>query len=272
MAKKMYYSDAEAAGKLKVSMAELANLAKQGKLRVFMDGARQMYRAEEVDAMSAKSGTGEIVLSPADTSETISLSEADNTKPPSKEDTVITAEGISIFDSEDLEIETADPMAKTQIAPSIEDQTSLEGVGSGSGLLDLTRESDDTSLGAEVLDHIDMEGAVGSGIAGEISEPPVYVTPQQEVVVVESAAETMDASSGFFGGMAIGAALVSILLGIIVMASIQDTVPGFVAGMAGNIAMVLVGCVVVILIAAVGGLLMGKAVAARQAAMRTFGG
>ena len=31
---------------------------------------------------------------------------------------------------------------------------SLESVGSGSGLLDLTRESDDTSLGAELLDEI----------------------------------------------------------------------------------------------------------------------
>jgi PAS domain S-box-containing protein len=64
-------------------------------------------------------------------------------KTPGKEDTVITAEGISIFDDEDLEIEAADPMAKTQIAPSLDDQVAIEGVGSGSGLLDLTRESDE---------------------------------------------------------------------------------------------------------------------------------
>src|SRR5207248_2496317 len=50
--------------------------------------------------------------------------------------------------------ESADPSAQTNIASNVPDQVSLESVGSGSGLLDLTRESDDTSLGAELLDEI----------------------------------------------------------------------------------------------------------------------
>jgi hypothetical protein len=60
--------------------------------------------------------------------------------------------GISIFAAE--EAEAADPSAQTNIASNVPDQVSLESVGSGSGLLDLTRESDDTSLGAELLDEI----------------------------------------------------------------------------------------------------------------------
>ena len=52
--------------------------------------------------------------------------------------------GISIFAAE--EAEAADPSAQTNIASNVPDQVSLESVGSGSGLLDLTRESDDTSL------------------------------------------------------------------------------------------------------------------------------
>ena len=50
-------------------------------------------------------------------------------------------------------IEHVDPSAQTAITGGIREQINLEGVGSGSGLLDLTRESDDTSLGA-VLDEI----------------------------------------------------------------------------------------------------------------------
>ena len=58
--------------------------------------------------------------------------------------------GISVFDDDELEIES-DPMGETQITSSVGD---FDAVGSGSGLLDLTRESDDTSLGAELLDVI----------------------------------------------------------------------------------------------------------------------
>ena len=64
-------------------------------------------------------------------------------------------------------------MAKPQIAPALEEQIATEGVGSGSGLLDLTRESDDTSLGAEVLDNIadGMEGT-GGPVAVETAGSP----------------------------------------------------------------------------------------------------
>lgn len=71
----------------------------------------------------------------------------------SKEDTVVSSVGVSVFDEEELD-ESADPMAKTLLTDSAAGGTGLEGIGSGSGLLDLTRESDDTSLGAELLDEI----------------------------------------------------------------------------------------------------------------------
>ena len=71
-------------------------------------------------------------------------------KQKAKEDTRITSSGISVFDDDELEVD-ADPMGKTHVAPAVED---FDAVGSGSGLLDLTRESDDTSLGAELLDVI----------------------------------------------------------------------------------------------------------------------
>ena len=120
-------------------------------MQVFADGANKMYKVAEIDELAGRDTRSEsdIQLTPAESGTHVPIKLDDSsTKTPSggKGDTVITAEGISIFDDEDLEIEAADPMAKTQIAPSLEDQISLEGVGSGSGLLDLTRESDDTSL------------------------------------------------------------------------------------------------------------------------------
>jgi len=64
------------------------------------------------------------------------------------------ASGISVFDAD--EVEHADPMAQTIMADGIgrSDDMALDSVGSGSGLLELTREADDTSLGAELLDEI----------------------------------------------------------------------------------------------------------------------
>ncbi len=70
--------------------------------------------------------------------------------PAAKEDTKVTKVGISVFDDDELDVET-DPMGETQISTGVE---AFDAVGSGSGLLDLTQESDDTSLGAELLDVI----------------------------------------------------------------------------------------------------------------------
>lgn len=74
------------------------------------------------------------------------------------------ATGISVFDAG--EVDEADPMAATIVTDagiSDDDDLSLDSVGSGSGLLDLTRESDDTSLGAELLDEIYPTGGSAAG-------------------------------------------------------------------------------------------------------------
>jgi hypothetical protein len=71
-------------------------------------------------------------------------------------------QGINVF-GDDTNV-GVDPMAQTAMpgAGSIGD-LNLEGIGSGSGLLDLTRESDETSLGAELLDEIGPGGGAKGG-------------------------------------------------------------------------------------------------------------
>ncbi len=101
-----------------------------------------------------------------------------------KDDTVVSSVGVSVFDEEDLD-ESADPLAKTLMTGTA-GGTGLEGIGSGSGLLDLTRESDDTSLGAELLDEIypgdesgtlEMGDATRAGLEGAAEPAPSQDTP-----------------------------------------------------------------------------------------------
>lgn len=271
MGKKMYYTQEETAEKLGIPVEELQSYVRDDRLRVFQDGPRKMFKVDDVDALAG--GEEEIELAPADsTADQVDLSKA-QPKPPGKEDTVITAAGISIFDDEELEIEAADPMAKTQIAPSLEEQIATEGVGSGSGLLDLTRESDDTSLGAEVLDHIDVEGGMGSDIGVESGPTPEIASAAPAAVVVEAAyVEQMDASSGMFGGILVGCAVVAVMMGMVVMAAVQGLTPSYLTFMKDHVGVVLAAIVGLIILTGIFGLMVGKSVAARQAAMRKMGG
>ena len=296
MGKKMYYSESEAAEILGISDEELAEYIRDDKVRVFPDGARKMFRTDEIDKLSGKdqdedqsdqevtepsaSDDTDIVgqdqgeaesPSPDDTADVVSLAEAESTSDEkSKEDTVITAEGISIFDEEDLDIEPADPMAKTQITQSLEDQISLEGVGSGSGLLDLTRESDDTSLG-EVLENIDIAPSDSLGTSIEQADVESYdpqpVAPVEEQVMV--VVEEMDASTGLFSGMIIGGAIVALLMGSVVLAAARGIVPSYLNWFKQNMAVSLLAAVVLVGAASVIGMLLGKAIASSQAAKDT---
>ncbi len=265
---KMYYTAEETIAKLGITPEDLEAYVRDQRLRVFKDGERDMYMVSEVDAMAPVTAANvpDIELAPAP--DGVDLSAAETLRPATKEDTVITAEGISIFDDEDLEIESADPMAKTQIAPSIEDQIALDGVGSGSGLLDLTRESDDTSLG-EVIDHIDLEEpAVGAPPAmpattayGEVAAP-MMMEPEP----------VMNASTGFFSGMLVAAALIGLLIGAVGLSIAMDKQPAFVATLDKRINLVFFGGLAAVIVFGLIGMLIGKAVAARQQAVEKMSG
>jgi len=308
MAEKMYYREQEAAEKLGVSAEKLSELVEQQKLRVFMDGSRRMYKGDEIEALAESGelgevsapepdsgGTAEIELAPAaDTGEQpaqqpqpeeaqpaeLQPGEAQPSgaqpgaeEPASKEDTVAAAEGASIFDEADLEAEEADPMARTSVSSGVEEQPSSEASGSGSGLLDLTRESDDTSLGAEVLENIDMEGALDTSLQGETSTSTAsYAPPEGEAeaapaptaeraVPAAAVAAPMDATSGMFGGLVVACSLLALVLGAIVAATLVDVVPTFLEVMKDNLLIVLGGCLGVVVLSAVVGLVIGKSIA-----------
>ncbi len=281
MAKKMYYNEDEAAEKLGGS-EELKRLTDEGKIQSYRDGDKNMYKADQIDSLSGggqeeEGQEEEIELAPAEEEGPrgeepgADLSQADEEKPTDKEDTVISAEGVSIFDADDLDIEPADPMAKTQVAPSMEDQVAIEGAGSGSGLLDLTRESDETSLGADVLEHIEEEGPeeqpyeeVGEEIAAPQPAGRPAAAPVEQVVY----AEELTASSGLFQALAGVCAVAAVLFVPVALAAMMSVLPGYLEWMAGNTIVILACLIALSGIAGFVGWFLAKSAVDRQSAMR----
>jgi hypothetical protein len=170
-----------------------------------------------------------------------------------KDDTVITNIGISVFDDDDLEI-AADPMAKTLMTGG-DEHLGLDGSGGGSGLLELTRESDDTSLGAELLEGIDMgdtaETAVSAtGPTTEEAAPaePAEVLPAAEetfapaAVAVPMVVGTVEAASPAFTGLLVAGTLVMGLLAAANIAMAVGVCPAYLLALSDQFWFFLPGC------------------------------
>lgn len=169
---KMFYTLEEASERLGLDTEAIKEMAANGKLQQFRDRDKLMFKREQIDSMASideSSGGSSLGIPMADPgpddTDAISLADSMAAGAPEPEDPR-EGTGISVFDAG--EVEPADPMAQTQVTqPQIDDEElALESVGSGSGLLDLTRESDDTSLGAELLDEIYPGGDTGAGATG----------------------------------------------------------------------------------------------------------
>ena len=221
---KMFYSAKEASDRLGKSEDDLKSLVRDGKLREFRDAGSVNYKVSDVDGLASKappkstkpvsasiggSQSGEIVLEPVEdssvalapsASDVVSLEgvDAEDTAigariaKKAKEGSAVASVGVNVFDDDDLD-EHVDPLAQTAVTDVA--GLGLEGIGSGSGILDLTRESDDTSLGAELLDEIytGEEGAAEGGAAemGEATRAGL-----DEALPAEGTADEADAVAG----------------------------------------------------------------------------
>jgi hypothetical protein len=171
----------------------------------------------------------------------------------------------------------ADPMAQTAISGGgMADQISLEGTGSGSGLLDLTRESDDTSLGAELLDEIapggskrgtkagSAAGRSGSAAAGDtaVGDSSIAASTASRRGATATAAvvvERADPMAPLLGGAALGAAVMVLFAGFALMSAILDTRPQLLDLVAKMSLLIMLGIGVgVAAVGAVFGLIAGK--------------
>ena len=335
---KMFYTLEEVMEKLGISKEQIDTLVENGSLREFRDGAKIMFKVDEVEYINPVelSGSGEIPLAPEDSSDIFeptptseelpantddlleeSLSNAgssiglapmdtgsqiglmpgdsadqiglDDSTEQVKEDTVITTHGTKFFDDstaaeqdDSVEPLTADDLMAEQLpqkqedeaplTPDFDDQISLDSSssGSGSGLLDLSREADDTSLGAELLEEIYPSADDGSeephfpsqlGIPSE-EEVTEEVAPEgpEAVAVLPKAVSIYDPTSGIFGAMLIVPFVILLYLTFAATSALIGVQPSMVSMLAGNIWYVMGGAAVAAGLIVGGGLfMMGKA-------------
>lgn len=135
--------------------------------------------------------------------------------------------GINVFGTEEMP-GVADPSAQTAITPGAQ-EINLESVGSGSGLLDLSRERDDTSLGA-VLEEIPAggtrlgESAIASGVDLEEPRGGIDRVPMTPVYV-----QARDPMAPAFGMLALGGAIVALVGLFALISGIVGTQPDILA-------------------------------------------
>jgi hypothetical protein len=299
---KAFYSMEEVCELLSKSADEVKALVRDGSLREFRDAGKIFFKAEDVNKLtggelSTSEDSGEITLEPAPEPEPepelptlaegegtsfIGLEAVDDSPPERGRKAPDTSgrpptTGIGVFDDDELEID-ADPMAETQITTTPgEDQVALEGTGSGSGLLDLTREADDTSLGAELLDEIypGEEEAVeaappaAEAEAEEQAEEEAEPAAEPAVVAVETApALTVtvgDPSEGLFSGLMVGALLVLVVAGSVVASMLQGFFPDYAQTLSNYFWWLLIGAVVVPILSLLIGWVIGKTAIPKRA-------
>ena len=154
----------------------------------------------------------------------------------------------------------------------LDDDLSLETVGSGSGLLDLTRESDDTSLGAELLDEVysSDEGsgelpANASGLFEAADEESGGATaemgtPMPAMGAIPMVVETYE---GGWSGLSIGMSLVAMvslcLVGLMAFVAATNTLPAVAEMITGQTTMWFGGLLGGVIVLGLLGFFIGKA-------------
>ena len=196
----MFFSISEVAAKLGKTEDEVRQIVKSGRLREFRDGPNLLFKVDEVNSLLSDTSFTGVKPTPAAEKPAAPKSEeaeaedillAPDTPTPAKEDeelqltdadTQIVEEGIKVLgDTTSVGKEGSEETFKgsdeTPASPGkeasleeIEKDVSLDTFGSGSGLLDLSLQADDTSLGG-ILDEIYTPGTGGEGKAPAAAEP-----------------------------------------------------------------------------------------------------
>ncbi len=253
---KMFYTLEEVCSKLERNEDEVRELVQTGQIQEFRDRDKLMFKVEQIDLLAggeedtsdvhlelenAASGTDvpmpdESTLGLADSRESTGLVDSSSSASGSalglgdSRETISLSDsrdgtGVSVFDTD----HGGDEGDKTTVGEAVEEDLGLDAVGSGSGLLDLTRESDDTSLGAELLEEVYSSDenvempAHASGLfeAASVERPGQEVTPatapMSSVPMVIAAYD--GAGSGLGAGLLIGAVASLVCVAIVIIVS-----------------------------------------------------
>jgi hypothetical protein len=293
----MFYSLKEVVQKLGKTEDEVKEIVKAGRLREFRDGPNLLFKVDEVESLLSDTGImaekgaaaagqktdEEEILLVSDTPEAPEESEATAlSKTPAAEselsdaDTMMANEGVDVLGetdrdyklSDDTKGETQAAAEEVELAASgsdeaslaeIEGDVSLDSFGSGSGLLDLSLQADDTSLGG-ILDEIyTSEGKVAAGAEAGEAGSPADVAVEAEQMFPESAQPSMEAAvmaqayvepapdttSNILGVMLFLPLLVVIYTAIVAVAGFSGTMPVILKSVQEMIWYIMAGAAVV---------------------------
>jgi hypothetical protein len=245
MAGKQYYTADEAAQRLNKSVAEVNSLADKGLLQRVNHENMTKFRVDQVDLM-ADENDGPLGL--AD-SQPLGLADSGPATPAPKrgaaasnplEDSVL-----GLADSGPANARTGISAVSGRGKGSDAVEIGLETVGSGSGLLDLTRESEETALGAELIEQVYKQdggdtGAGATGLFSAVTDSGMSASASPDVVS-PSFAMVQESYDGSWSGVGIGL-MVAAFAGLVVVALIAMSVAAgagssVASSMAGNMAM-----------------------------------
>ncbi|MCA9284055.1 MAG: helix-turn-helix domain-containing protein [Phycisphaerales bacterium] len=255
---KMFYTLEEAAQKLGKTEDQVREMATSGHIQEFRDRDKLMFKVEQIDLLAGgDEATSDIPLALEDSrlgGSSLDLQDSGMGLVDSREGT-----GISAFDTDHGERD----MDRTQPA---DDELSLEAVGSGSGLLDLTRESDDTSLGAELLEEVyssDDNVEIPANASG-IFEQSGAESPGNAIPVGAGFApmvvDVYDGSwSGLTVGLMVGAMIALICLAVVAFVGISGTTAALATTFAGNLVVWAAGLLGLTIVLGLVGFFVGKA-------------
>lgn len=256
---KTFYTLEEAAQVLGKSKADVQKMAERGELTEFKSNDQLVFKKEQVDLLAESSGAGGSASGIRLAEDTgLGLSPLEPLDSPGRSGSGLSLDGgekdstgISIFDAD--QTETADPAAQTQVsdAPAFSHEFGSDAGSSGSGLLDLTREADDTSLGADLLEDVYGQDTVGgqttvaeSGGFAAVGGGDLFESTGSELETAAMGAGTAapmmaqeaydGAGSGLVGGLAIGVCLTALLALFVALLSLTGVSGGLLATLGGN--------------------------------------
>ena len=146
---KMFLTMEEAAERIGGSVDDIKKMISDGKLQEFKQGEEMMVKSDQIDLLE---GTPQASLEGSGIGDKISLEDS-FTEVIELDDASASGSAIGLADSNEATGISAFDTAIGKEVQGKDDDINLDSFGSGSQLLDLTRESDDSMAGAELLNQ-----------------------------------------------------------------------------------------------------------------------
>jgi hypothetical protein len=278
---KLFYTLEEAAQRLGKTADEVRTMAARGQLSEFRDRDRLMFKKEQVDLLA---GGEDDSLRLADSGELEPVGLASSgTAPGIKADKKeSTGSGFNLLELDSTDEADANAVTRVTASPtgSLVDPGDDKGKSGSAGLLDLTREADDTSLGAGLLEDVygsetvasatvadDAGGlggaaaggggslfeSAGAGTGGDFEAAPAAATAMAPVEAYDGP------GSGLVGGLAVGAIAALGVAAFTLIAGMNSSTGGGLVATIGDNMFIIVGvCALLAILGAGIGWFLGK--------------